>query len=464
MENLSQLHLLGAAAILLLMLVLGALSGRRVKNAADFATGGGSSGALLVAGTITGTLVGGSSTIGAAQLAFHYGFSAWWFTLGGALGCLILALGLAKPLRAAGQGTIQQLIQKEFGPAAGLLSSVLATLGLGLNIVSQLLSANVLLASIFGFGPLLCTLVSAACMACYVIFGGVRGTGLLGIVKTLLLSCSVLAGGAIALSLAGGPAGLLSSLPRRQYFSLFARGVGTDLGAGLSVMLGVISTQTYIQAVLSGRSLRAARGGTLLSALMIPVIGVGSILVGCYMQTVFPAMDAGQALPRFVIGNLPPFLGGIVLGTLFLAVVGTGSGLALGLSTVVTNNLYKRFHPDADSRRCLRFSRGVILVTLALAAAFTFGNLRSAILTWGFLSMGLRAAVLLAPMCAALFFPGRVRPPFACASSVFGVLATLAGSLLSLPGDSLFWGVGAGVLVLGLGALPKSASGGEAEG
>ena len=453
MENLSQLHLLGAAAVLVLMLGLGACSGRRVKSAADFDTGGGS-GTLLVAGTITGTLVGGSSTIGAAQLAFHYGFSAWWFTLGGALGCLVLALVLAKPLRTAGQGTIQQLLQKEFGPAAGLLSSLLATLGLGLNIVSQLLSANVLLASIFGLAPLPCTLISAACMACYVIFGGVRGTGLLGIVKTVLLSLSVLAGGCIALSLSGGVAGMLAALPQQQYFSLFARGVGVDLGAGLSVMLGVLSTQTYIQAVLSGRSLRAARGGALLSALLIPAIGAGSILMGCYMQLAFPTMEAGEALPRFVIGNLPPLLGGIVLGTLFFAVVGTGSGLALGLSTVVTNNLYKRFCPEADSRRCLRFSRGVILSTLALAAVFTFGNLRSAILAWGFLSMGLRAAVLLAPLWAALFFPGRVHPFFACASSVLGVLATLAGSLFSLPGDSLFWGMGASILTLALGALP----------
>ena len=38
-----------------------------------------------------GTLVGGASTIGTAQLAYSFGFSAWWFTLGAGLGCVMLA-------------------------------------------------------------------------------------------------------------------------------------------------------------------------------------------------------------------------------------------------------------------------------------------------------------------------------------------------------------------------------------
>ena len=36
--------------------------------------------ASVVAGVIMGTLVGGSSTVGTAQLAYQFGMSAWWYT------------------------------------------------------------------------------------------------------------------------------------------------------------------------------------------------------------------------------------------------------------------------------------------------------------------------------------------------------------------------------------------------
>lgn len=453
MEQLSAAHLIGALLTLTLVLALGVLSGRKVKGAADFDTGGGNAGTVMVAGTIIGTLVGGSSTIGTAELAFNWGLSAWWFTLGGALGCLLLALGFGTPMRRSGATTIQQLIRSRFGDAAGLITSVLATLGLGLNIVSQILSANVLLSSMFGLNALACTAVSVVTMTCYVVFGGVNGTGILGVVKSVLLYISVLAGGCVAISLAGGWGAIREALPHAQYFNLFARGVGVDLGAGISVALGVVSTQTYVQAIVSARDHAAARWGGVVSAVLIPPIGIGSILIGYYMRISFPAMAAGEAFPRFVIENIPPALGGVVLATLFVAVVGTGAGLALGLSTVVTNNIYKRFVKETDSRRTLRFSRCVIVATLLIAAVFTSGNLKSAILTWGFLSMGLRAVVLLCPLCAALFFPQRADRRFVTASSVVGVLILLAARFLALPGDCLFWGLGGSAVTVLLGCL-----------
>lgn len=324
MEGITLVHLISASATLILMIGLGIYSGRKVSGAADFDTGGGRAGAIMVAGTIIGTLVGGSSTIGTAELAFNFGFSAWWFTLGAAIGCLILAVFFVVPLRNCGCATIQQLIQKHFSPTAGLITSVLATLGLGLNIVSQLLSANVLLSSMFGLNTLTCTAISVVTMACYVIFGGVNSTGLLGIVKSVLLYIAVLVCGGAALVLSGGIGSIQAVLPHDQYFNLFARGVGKDLGAGVSVILGVISTQTYVQALLAGRDSASSRRGALLSALLIPPIGVGGILIGYYMRISFPAMAAGEAFPRFVIQNIPPVLSGVVLATLFIAVVGTG--------------------------------------------------------------------------------------------------------------------------------------------
>ena len=84
----------GLIATLAVIVGLSIWSGTKAKT-------GGKIGTPVVAGLIMGTLVGGSSTVGTAQLAYSFGLSAWWFTLGAGIACVILALVYAKPLRRA---------------------------------------------------------------------------------------------------------------------------------------------------------------------------------------------------------------------------------------------------------------------------------------------------------------------------------------------------------------------------
>ena len=101
--------LIGVLGTVGLILGLSVYSGTRMKGGAQ------KNGAAVTAGLIMGTLVGGSSTVGTAQLAYNYGMSAWWFTLGGGISCLILALCFAGPLRHNGGRTLIGMIEKEFG-------------------------------------------------------------------------------------------------------------------------------------------------------------------------------------------------------------------------------------------------------------------------------------------------------------------------------------------------------------
>ena len=100
--HLGPLHVVGMLATIGLIVGIGVYSGRKVASAADFSSGGGKAGAWIVCGAIMGTLVSGQATIGTAQLAFSFGMSAWWFTLGSGIGCLILAIGYAAPFRRSG--------------------------------------------------------------------------------------------------------------------------------------------------------------------------------------------------------------------------------------------------------------------------------------------------------------------------------------------------------------------------
>lgn len=444
----NKIQILGVAIAVGLIAGFAIFSGMRGKKSS------GKSGAGVIMGLIMGTLVGGSSTVGTAQLAYHYGLSAWWFTLGGGIGCLVLALVYAVPLRHKGCDTLIGVIRQEYGPTAGLLASVLNSIGTFINIISQLLAASAVVLVLWPkLGTLWTILISAVFMALYVIFGGTRGAGMVGMLKLILLYVSMVACGALALYLSGGLSGLFTLVRGFRaetgvnYFSLFAQGVGKDLGSALSLLLGVLTTQTYAQAVLSGKSDASARKGALLSAILIPPIGACGIVVGLFMRTVTDptVFVAKTALTSFTLTYLPPLLGGLVLGTLFISSVGTGAGLALGISTILNRDVIQHFTPRFSApEKSDRLSKLLIILVLALGCCLSTGPLGDTILSFAFMSMGLRGAVIFMPLSFALWASGRIPRHFALASIIVGpVLVLLFGTVLSgmLPFDPLFAGI-----------------------
>lgn len=455
---------LGLAITLVGIVALSIWSGTKVKG------GQSKNGMGVVAGVIMGTLIGGSSTIGTAQLAYTYGMSAWWFTLGAGLACLVLALVYAKPLRRSGCPTLVAIIRREYGSAAGMTVSLLSATGTFINIISQLISATAVIAVVFpAMGLRAAVAASVVFMILYVIFGGTKGSGMVGILKMTLLYVTIIACGVLVLRLVGGFSSFVDMVhaidnPEGiRFFSLFARGISTDGGACLSLILGVLTTQTYAQGVLSGRTDRDGVGGALISAFLAPPIGIGGILVGLYMRanaSLYPGMVAKTALTTFVTAHMPPLLSGMILGTLFIAVVGTGAGLALGISTILNNDIVKRVtHRFDEEKKANRLGKVWIVVVLAAAGLLSCGSLGDTILQFAFLSMGLRGAVVFTPLLCALWLPGRIHRRYCISSAIVGpVVVFLFGVWKIFPVDSLFLGIAASMLIMGFGLFQSRKS------
>lgn len=399
-------------------------------------------------------MVGGNATIGTAQLAYTNGFSAMWFSIGCSIACLFLVLVFSKAMRESECLTIQQIISNKYGQLSGTITSILTSVGIIINIVSQLLAANALLNTIFNLGFTICIIAAVIIMISYITFGGVKGTGLLGLFKLMLLYTGVVVAGVIILGTGEGIKSYYTILPHKQYFSLFSRGLGVDIGAFFSVFLGVISTQAYMQAILSGKTNKDAKKGALLSALLIPPIGLLSTMVGLYMKINSPGIDPNQTFPLFVINQMPDFFGGILLATLLIAVVGTGSGQALGFGTIFANDIYKKLiNKYFDSKTSLRITRIAIIVSFVIGAIFAMSNLKSGILKWGIISTGLRAVVLFVPMCLALFYKGKINGNYIIISSSLGLLAMIVANFMNLKFDSLFIGMFISLFIIILGTF-----------
>ena len=247
-------HIIGISISLLALIVLSIYSGKYAKKSKGAKS-------WVVAGVIAGTLIGGSSTVGTAQLAYNFGMSAWWYTLGCGVACLVLALVYVKPLRSTGATTLTGIIRDEYGASCGMAASILSSMGSFINILSQLISATAIIAVVFPKLPLAAALViSAAFMVLYILFGGAKGSGIVGMLKMLLLYITMLVSGILVLSRCGGLGGFcglvdgIENPENINFYSLFARGVSTDLGACLSLILGVATTQIYAQAIFMGES------------------------------------------------------------------------------------------------------------------------------------------------------------------------------------------------------------------
>ena len=488
----STIHLLGVILTVALLLAVSWLSARKVNDAHSFTTGG-NSGSWMVCGALLGTLAGGQSTIGTAQLAFCYGLSAWWFTIGAGLGALVLGLFYAGPLRRSLFTTLLEVVSHEYGHKAETVGSILFLIGIFISIMSQVLSSSAMIGSLFGISTLWASIIGAILIVLMVFFGGIRSAGAGGIVKLVLLYFSSLAAGIVVWHVAGGMTGLANSVDtiyqspalaqfngltdvesiHQRYGSPFARGIFKDLGGCLSLILGVVCTQSYAQCIWSAATTRKARRGAMLCAMFMPIIGAACTLVGIYMRGHYVTAEelaslqaagetlpqglgviesSAQAFPAFILKHLPAWLGGLMLGTMLINILGCGSGLSLGAATILVRDVYGNFKRSMGMTSSplsqLTQTRLSIVGILTAAVIATLLSHSTFINDLGFLSLGLRAVAILFPLSFALWCPGRYKPSRVLLSMPVGVAAMLLANFAALPGDAVYYGLAASLIMI----------------
>jgi len=450
------IQICGVVGVMVLIQSVGLFTGRRVKNVSAFEAGSGSSGCGAVAGALLSSVVGGSCTIGTAQLAFSSGLSAWWFTLSCALGCAVTGFLFVKPFRRSQSPTLMGITRQAFGEKVDVAASLLICVATLLTLIAQLLSASAVLPVIFpGISATVSVVLSAILMLGYVVFGGTLGAGEMGKLKTLFLYIAMIAGSVIVLRTAGLGT-LRQQLDPDLYFDLFANGVGRELSKALSVTLGIVTGPSYMLAIRMARSDRVARSGEFLTALLIPPIGLGGILIGMFMRVYHPDLaNAKDAFPQFILNYMPDLLGGLVMGTLLLTIISSGASMSLGAAVSINRDILQPcFHTSRDPKKSLRNTRLCLVAMMGCAGCLSTGALGDVILTFGSTATALRCVILFAPLCCALFLPGRVSPRWALTAVLAGPAVSVLFALWPvLPVSSMGIGLLVSALCCGMGVL-----------
>lgn len=428
---LSAEHYLGIFLTLALVTSVGVFSFSKVKTADDFTVGGRKLSSAGVTGAIVGSFAGGTVTIGTAQMAYSLGPGAMWFTIGAGVSCLLLSLFLAQPMREKEVVTVTEYLVGEYGPPVRLWVAVFTAAGMFIQASVQIMAAVPVLQGMFPVSPLAASTLTVVLMILYVTGGGIWGTSLVGLVKLALLSVTLFASGIYSITFFGGPGGVIQNLPPGQLQTMLPRGALVDLGGAFSVIVGLASTQTFLQPLFAARDARAARLGAMYSALLIPLYGLAGVAVGLFMRAMHPNINPAFALPGFIYMHLDPWLGGVAAATLLVSLILTGGALTLGVSTVLTRDVYRRFRSRATDSELLRLSRGIIPLAGMLMLVLANMSLESLILDWSYLSNALRGVTVFLPLLGAVFFSGRFSPRSVYLAVILGPLATLVWAIFA---------------------------------
>ncbi len=335
-------------------------------------------GTTIVATMIAGLAIGGASTIGVAESAYQSGLAAGWYNAAWGVGAVVAGLLVAGRLRDFETTSLPEIFERYFD-TSGRIIGVFGQIIIQMVITSlQYVAGGAILAALmpgyfdFNSGMLL----SAAVFIGITMVGGYWAAGLSNIFNVIVIYLGVVIGAVLVVDNAGGIGNMLAALPASHPgFDLFAGLPMAMIIAWFAVMLTQTqSIQAIAQVAFAAKDARVAKRGFILGGLIIFPAGFICAIFGIAAAAMFPGITPALALPKTLLA-LNPWAAGLALSGLWAADVSTAVGLLLGSSTLVVNDIYKRFvNPDLPEKKQLLISR----LTVLAISVFTYWMATSA--------------------------------------------------------------------------------------
>ena len=456
---------LAIAAYALLLWAAGLGFRRRPASLDSFFLASRELGAGRVAFSLCASWIGAASLLVSIDQACRDGLTAIWIVGVPAVAALLVLTALTRPIRAVSGLTPSELMRRQYGKTAGLLTTILVVWYMTVLAASQIVAAGPFLAEFLKTGPLPSLALAAGIVIVYSAAGGLRAVARTHVLQLVLLVAG-LAG--MVLSLASrtswdGVRAAAAAAGKTGYFDPFSGG-GRNLLIALSFVLAWTISPIAWQRMQAARGERESRRGTTGAAVLLGLFYSGVVVAGMLFRPLFPGGGTGAPLVTRFIGLAPSsLLSALLFVTVLAAIFSTmDAALNAGAFTLTKEILDRRAVADARGRP-LRSAR-IVTAALAIAALFVAARLGDILKTLG-LASAIMAEGLLIPGIAALFLK---RPAplagllgLACGGA-YAVLSFLADSglpLLQLPPWpwSLPLGVGLGAAGFASGLLLERA-------
>ena len=384
----------------------------------------------VLAFTLLSTWVASGSLFAGAGLGYRAGLPALWQPAG-AWVAIALVYFLAGRIRRTGQSTVAGILEARFGPAAGVLGTVVLATACTTIAAYQFRAGGRLLHLAADIDPAAGALVTAGFCIAFAALGGMRSVAWLDVVNGVTMMAGV---GVAVVFLVGRGGGVTESLAalRPDQLTIFgALSPGTALALFLPSMVLLLGEATMYQKLLSARSERAARGA-ILGWLCATILVEGSIVaLGALGGGVVPGLSTAVSdtiVVRIARDVLPGVFGILLLCAGMAILVSTASSMLLASATTLLADVYRRtLHPAASDAQLVLFAR--LLVIGLGALGFALGGFFPTVLgiaLWAFTMYG---AAITPALLAALVWPRATR--------LAGVVSIGAGMVTTLAWEAV---------------------------
>ncbi len=430
---------------LLLMLLIGVLSARFSSGGiSEFFVGGRRMNRFVVA---LSAVVSGRSAwllLGVTGMAYTLGASALWAVSGYTVAELVLFLTYGRRLRRFSEAydcvTLPDFFAARVGDSDGRLRVALALVILvfmEVYVSAQFVGGGKAMAASFGMSQWTGVLVTAAIVLAYTMLGGFLAVSLTDTVQAFFMLLGLVVLPVVAITDAGGWGAVMDQLGAYDpdFLSPISLGFGAWLGF-VGIGLGSPGNPHILVRYMSIRDAEQLRWAALVGTAWNVVMGAGAVLVGMAGRVYYPevgqllAGDTENLYPLLAQTHLHPLLFGVVVASIFAAIMSTADSQLLVAASALVRDVYQKVirkdEPIARERLVL-LSR--VTVALLVAVAVMLGWLAQSLVFWLvlFAWAGLGAALGPASILA-LYWRGTTRAGI-LAGLVTGTVVTFVWNL-----------------------------------
>lgn len=338
---------------------VGIYGARRATNSEEYLVAGRNLSLFMYLGCLAAVILGGASTIGTARLGYEFGISGIWMV--GAIGTGVIFLGifLTKKISQFKVLTISEMLEKRYNKETRLVSAIVATIYTLMLTVVQMIGIGSLLNVWLGWNLALCIIVGGGIVFLYTILGGMWSVTMTDIVQFVVMTVGVfLLMLPLSLSKAGGFGALTTGLPS-GFFDLGNIGGDRIFQYFILFTLGMMVGQDMWQRLFTAKTPKVSKYGTVAAGLYAYAYAIVLAIIGMCAFIVLPNIEDSQnVFAEMAMISLPPGVLGLVLASVAAAIMSTASGSIIACSTLISNDIVRRFfEPNISDKNFIQVSR-----------------------------------------------------------------------------------------------------------
>lgn len=376
--------MVGFAAYVALMILVGYLCSKGKTSGKNYLTGGGKMPIYLIFATMGATLIGTGSSIGATANGFKNGFGGAAYGLGAAIGIFVLVAVAAKSkLREKNFLTMAEEAQFHYN-GNKLLKYVMSFMMYVIEVVwlgNHINGGATYLSYVTGMELTTAKMVAVLAFGIYVIIGGYLAVVWTDLIQLTVLVIGFIAITVIAIPMAGGWNGITTAVTEAgkagnlSFYGVDTMGAMAVFSLIFSIAIPCLGTPTYRMRIYTAKDDKTAIRALSLSGILLLVFSLLPAIIGMAAFTIATNTGATEVLktPDFAFTYVATVVLGPVLGLMFMisglsATMSSGDSDAIAGVTILIQDIYPILTgKKLDERKIGVYSRIATIGTLLLA-------------------------------------------------------------------------------------------------